>query len=161
MVFKKIGLDPYLLSSELLTPLKSGENVPIWHLLIFTSTTSYTIPFHTLWTVSIKFPPVRDTPISTAPSTAPGLDSWVLPSRFWFESIWLDAKAVTYRHFRIQAGLGPLRSTPELAQFHFYIYWLRSGIVAGQNTALPFRSEHQTGSPHSVTHQLRNLMKVL
>ncbi len=31
----------------------------------------------------------------------------------------------------------------------------------GQNTAFPFRSEQQTGSPHSVTHQLRNLMKVL
>ncbi len=31
----------------------------------------------------------------------------------------------------------------------------------GQNTALPFRSEHQTGSPHSVTHPLRNLVKVL
>ncbi len=40
--------------------------------------------------------------------------------------------------------------------------WVKwGGIVAGQNTALPFRSEHQTGSPHSVTHPLRNLVKVL
>ncbi len=31
----------------------------------------------------------------------------------------------------------------------------------GQNTALPLRSKHQTGSPHSVRHPLRNLMKVL
>ncbi len=33
--------------------------------------------------------------------------------------------------------------------------------VAGQNTTLLFRSKHQTGSPHSVTHPLRNLVKVL
>ncbi len=33
-----------------------------------------------------------------------------------------------------------------------------AGLVAGQNTAFPFRSEHQTGSPHSVTHPQRNLM---
>ncbi len=32
----------------------------------------------------------------------------------------------------------------------------------GSKTPLfPFRSEHQTGSPHSVTHPLRNLVKVL
>ncbi len=29
-------------------------------------------------------------------------------------------------------------------------------LVVGQNTVLPFRSECQTGSPHSVTHPLRN-----
>ncbi len=28
-----------------------------------------------------------------------------------------------------------------------------------KHTALLFRSEHQTGSPHSVTHPLRNLVK--
>ncbi len=30
----------------------------------------------------------------------------------------------------------------------------------GSKHGLPFRSEHQTGSPHSVTHPLRNRMKV-
>ncbi len=46
------GLDPYLLSSELLTLLKSSENLPIWRLLIFTST-SHTIPLHTFGPVSV------------------------------------------------------------------------------------------------------------
>ncbi len=39
--------------------------------------------------------------------------------------------------------------------------WVTVSIVTGQNTALPFRSELQTGSPHSMTHPLINLMKVL
>ncbi len=95
----------------------------IWHLLILTSNvTSYTIPFHTLGTVSFKLSPVRDSPIDPASSTTPGLDSCVLTSRFWAESIWPDATAVTFRHSRIQAGLGPLRNTTDLTQFHFYIY---------------------------------------
>ncbi|KAK9968967.1 hypothetical protein ABG768_027184 [Culter alburnus] len=34
------------------------------------------------------------------------------------------------------------------------------GIMARTNTTLPFRLEHQTGSPHSVTHPLRILLKV-
>ncbi len=34
-------------------------------------------------------------------------------------------------------------------------------VTVSQNTALPFRLKHQTGSPHSVTYPLRNLMKVL
>ncbi len=113
MVFKykkdTLALDHYLPSSKRLIPLKSSENLPIWCLLIrlFTSNvTSYVIPLRTLGPVSVTFSPA-----------APGLDACVLSFRFWAEST-----AVTYQHSRIQTGLGPLSSMPDLAQFHFCNY---------------------------------------
>ncbi len=62
---------------------------------LFTST-SYTIPLHTLGPVSVTFSPARDLSIGPHPSAAPGLDACVLTSRFWAKSTGPDATAVTY-----------------------------------------------------------------
>ncbi len=61
----------------------------------------------------------------------------------------------------ISSGTPVHCSVPALAPVQQGNWVTVSRIVAGQNTALPFRSKHQTGSPHSATHPLRNLVKVL
>ncbi len=107
LVFKnKLGLDPYLLSNELLTPLKSGENctnltfadIYIYYLNLPQNTQSLSIH-----SVSDKLSPVRI-------------------------SIYHTRTGFLGTHFKILGQINRIdsrlnqSSTPDLAQFYYYIY---------------------------------------